>query len=67
MQRELKISFIRYLITIGLLALLNSLWQALEINYYGEIQHRVVDDIISIPIVLSIYLNVKHWLKDGDE
>lgn len=53
-----------YLVTLGLMLLLMALWQGLELIFYGEIQHRIVDDIISLPIMYSFYLNVKHWLDD---
>ncbi|MBU5331729.1 hypothetical protein KQI61_05930 [Anaerocolumna aminovalerica] len=55
---------ITYLVTLGLMLLLVSLWQFLEWVLYGEIQHRIVDDIISIPIMCSLYFNAKYWLDD---
>lgn len=33
-------------------------WQALELFFYGEVQPRVVDDIISVILAVSITLNV---------
>ena len=33
-------------------------WQELELLIYGEIQHRVVDDIIGLILLLSVLLNV---------
>lgn len=31
-------------------------WMGLEKIIYGEVQHRIVDDIISVPILIIIYL-----------
>lgn len=39
-----------FLITFG--------WQGLELLFYGEIQHRVVDDIIGGILLLSIFVNI---------
>ena len=33
-------------------------WQGLELLFYGEVQHRVVDDIVGTVLVLSVMLNV---------
>jgi amino acid permease len=35
---------------------LNLVWMGIEKLLYGAIQHRVVDDIISVPLILIIYL-----------
>jgi hypothetical protein len=37
------------------LFLLNLFWMVLEIFLYGEVQHRIVDDIIAIPILFKFY------------
>ena len=50
------------LAAIGVFALLNAIWQGLELYFYGEVQPSIVDSIIGIFIFHSIYLNVKHWL-----
>lgn len=42
--------------------LLCGFWNKLELHMYGEIQSRVVDDIILIPMIYSIYLNSKHMI-----
>ena len=41
---------IALLITLG--------WQGLEFLFYGEIQHRIVDDIIGGILILSIFINL---------
>lgn len=33
-------------------------WQGLELIFYGEVQHRIVDDIVGSILVVSIYLNI---------
>ena len=33
-------------------------WQGLELLFYGEVQHRVVDDIVGTVLMLSVILNV---------
>ena len=33
-------------------------WQGLELLFYGEVQHRVVDDVVGAVLMLSIMLNV---------
>ena len=33
-------------------------WQGLELLIYGEIQHRVIDDIVGMVLILSVMLNV---------
>ncbi len=32
--------------------------QGLELLFYGEVQHRVVDDIVGAVLMLSVMLNV---------
>ena len=33
-------------------------WQGFELLFYGEVQHRVVDDIVGTVLMLSVMLNV---------
>ena len=33
-------------------------WQGLELLFYGEVQHRVIDDIVGTVLMLSVMLNV---------
>lgn len=42
--------------TVFSLILLTIFWQVIEIIIYGFIQPRVVDDIVSLPLALIIYL-----------
>ncbi len=64
MKKELRKILIEYLVVVGIFSIFNTVWQQLEIHYYGEIQERVVDTIICMPVVLLIYYNVHNWLKD---
>jgi hypothetical protein len=35
---------------------LNLVWMGAEKLLYGEVQHRVVDDIIFMPLLLIVYM-----------
>lgn len=41
------------------------IWQLLEIHFYGEIQHRRVDDIIELFNIFAIYCAYGKGKKDG--
>ena len=50
-----------YLCPAGLLfCVWGILWAVLELVLYGEIQHRIVDDIISIPVIIVLYLMFRY-------
>ena len=49
--------------TMIIFIILGTAWMSLETFFYGQPQNRIVDNIISIPVVVSIYLNVKHYRK----
>lgn len=36
--------------------MINKVWQRLEIKFYGEIQHRIVDDVIAVFFAAAIIL-----------
>lgn len=42
----------------GIALLITFGWQGLELLFYGEIQHRIVDDIIGGIFLLSIFINL---------
>ena len=50
------------LITSALFLAFSVIWMGLEMLFYGEVQHRIVDDIMSIFIIISFYYNVVHTL-----
>lgn len=39
-------------------------WQVLEILIYKEIQYRVVDDIISLILTISLSINLKYLIEN---
>lgn len=43
--------------------MLDLMWMGLETLFYGTVQYRVVDDIISIPIFYSLYLNGLNYVE----
>lgn len=42
-------------------------WQILEYIIYGEVQERIVDSIIMIPIMIMIFYNVRYYLYSKKE
>ena len=38
------------------------LWAGLELRLYGEVQPRVVDDVMGLILVFSLSKNFDHWL-----
>lgn len=61
-KEKLKIfvhKYLLWLISYYAIALLMTFgWQGLELLFYGEIQHRIVDDIIGGILLLSIFINL---------
>ena len=49
--------------TMIVFMILGMAWMSLETFFYGHPQTRIVDNIISIPVIVSIYLNVRHYRK----
>ena len=50
------------LVTSVLFLAFSAIWMGLEMLFYGEVQHRIIDDIISVFIIISFYRNVVHTL-----
>ena len=50
--------FKEFLICIIIAMIITYGWQGLELLFYGEVQHRVVDDIVGTVLMLSVMLNV---------
>ena len=50
------------LVTSVLFLAFSAIWMGLEMLFYSEVQHRIVDDIISVFIIISFYRNVVHTL-----
>ena len=49
--------------TMIIFMILGTAWMSLETFFYGHPQNRIVDNIISIPVITSIYLNVRCYRK----
>lgn len=45
--------------------ILGLIWQGLELLLYGQIQHRVVDDIMGVLFFLFIYKAMEN--REGDK
>lgn len=50
------------LVTCLLFLAFSAVWMWLELIFYGEVQNRGVDNIISIIIIISFYRNVCNTL-----
>lgn len=58
MKKKL-IEFLKWwLIFIGIWLSIIYVWQMLEIILYGEIQHRIIDDVVGYLFVVSVFVNV---------
>lgn len=60
MENDFKIKLKSAALTILILYFLCVIWQKLEINFYGQIQYRKVDDIMMIIFMPFIYLSAKY-------
>lgn len=58
-------TFNNLIYTCCIFAALGLIWMLLEVVFYGEVQDRAVDNIMSIFIFVSIYYNVK-WYREFD-
>ena len=58
MKEKIKEWFKWLLIYFAIALVITFGWQGLELLIYGEIQHRVVDDIIGLILLWSVLLNV---------
>lgn len=52
---------IDFAVSITIAFLTQIVWCGLELLLYGETQHRIVDDIMSFILILSLYLNYKQY------
>lgn len=43
--------------------LVGIIWQFMELTFYGEVQPRVVDDIIALILTASITLNISKYIE----
>ena len=47
-----------YLVCVIVGVIITFGWQGLELLIYGEVQHRLVDDIIGLMLQFSVVLNI---------
>ena len=53
-----------FIVTVLLMFAVWTFWAMLELSFYGEIQTRKVDDYIGFIFAVSIYGNVKSFMKE---
>lgn len=54
----------KILIFWGLSAIVAVLWDLLELFFYGEVQPRIVDNVMGGFLIASLYYNLKSWLSE---
>jgi purine-cytosine permease-like protein len=52
------------LILIGLSTIVTLGWYGLELAMIGNINPNSVDSIIALILVISLYINLLHWIED---
>lgn len=67
-ERQLKVDRLAWtlIITLIMFLALGGFWSWLEIVMFGEIKNNPVDNIVSIPILVSFWFNAKSivlWIK----
>ena len=51
-------------VSIAFGAIITVLWQGLEIEYYGAVQYRAVDDYILATIMILTFVSTWRWLSN---
>lgn len=59
----MEITIKRVFFTLSISLLYCVIWEILEKIFYGEIQHRVVDDVIMLLFIPVIYVATEHFIK----
>lgn len=54
-------TFYNILYTCIIFTIIGAIWMLLELVFYNSVQNRIVDNIISVFIFISIYYNVKYY------
>ena len=49
------------LVAWGISMVVYLLWTMLELAFYGEVQPRLVDNVIGFILIASLWGNYKHW------
>lgn len=63
-ENHSKAAVTKWLLLLGLSAVVAILWELLELFFYGELQPRIVDDIMGGFLIVSLYYNLKSWLSE---
>jgi len=52
----------RFITFAIILFIVQGLWMGLELCFYGEIQPRIVDNVVGLILAISLFYNLKAWL-----
>ena len=52
----------RFITFTIILFIVQGVWMGLELCFYGEIQPRIVDNVVGIILAISLFHNLKAWL-----
>ncbi len=58
-----KIWIINWLVTFGIMTIIQAIWESLEMHYCGAVQPSKADAIIGLVMTISVYLNVVKWIQ----
>ena len=56
-----------FILTLGISYLVCLLWMGLEVIFYGEVQPRVVDDIIMLVIMTILFITIHKALGNKEK
>lgn len=48
-------------VLVGIWTLIGSIWSTMELACYGITKPSIEDSIIGFVLMVSLYLNFKHW------
>ena len=54
----------KYIMIAIIIFVAEGFWKVLEFLFYGEVQPRIVGNIIGLLLTISLYYNYKMWYKD---
>lgn len=57
-QSKIGWNWLRFFITVGILYIINLVWQLLELWEFGALQPSTTDTFMGIGLALSIYHNI---------
>lgn len=62
MRLKTKVEIILAMTYVGIFALIDAMWQILEVSIYGSTQPSLVDTVIRALFALSLYFNLIHGM-----